>query len=37
MEVTVLCSLVEIDRCFGGAYCVHHKGNDCLDGGSKHL
>jgi hypothetical protein len=20
------CSLVEIDRCFGGAYCFHHQG-----------
>jgi hypothetical protein len=28
------CSLVEINQCFRGAYCLHHQGND---GGSKHL
>jgi hypothetical protein len=21
----VLCSLIEVDQCFGGAYCLHHK------------
>jgi hypothetical protein len=25
---TVMCSLVEIDPCFRGAYCLHHQGND---------
>jgi hypothetical protein len=38
MEMTafwdmVLCSLVEVDRHFNGAYCLHCQG----DGGSKHL
>jgi hypothetical protein len=28
------CSLIEVDRRFRGAYCVHHQGDD---GGSKHL
>jgi hypothetical protein len=30
------CSLVEIDRRFRGAYCLHHKGDED-EGGSKHL
>jgi hypothetical protein len=39
MEMTVFlavapCSLVEIDRCFRGAYCFHHLRDD---GGSKQL
>jgi hypothetical protein len=29
------CSLVDIDRRFGGTYCLHHQGN--ADGGSKHI
>jgi hypothetical protein len=28
------CSLVGVDRCFRGVYCVHHLGDD---GGSTHL
>jgi hypothetical protein len=28
-------SLVEVDRCFGGTYCLHHQGDD--DGGSTYL
>jgi hypothetical protein len=30
-----LCTLVDIDQCFRGAYCVHHQVLD--DGGSKYL
>jgi hypothetical protein len=30
----VLCSILETDRRFTDAYCLHHQGND---GGSKHL
>jgi hypothetical protein len=33
----VLCCLVEIDRRFRGAYCLHHQGDSPDDGGSKHL
>jgi hypothetical protein len=29
------CSLVDIDLCFGGAYCLHHQGSD--SGGSELL
>jgi hypothetical protein len=31
------CSLVEIDQCFRGDYCLHHKGSHPDGGGSKHL
>jgi hypothetical protein len=32
------CILVGVDRCFRGAYCLHHQGCDRPDdGGSKHL
>jgi hypothetical protein len=30
-----LCSLVEIDQSFRGAYCLHNQDDD--DGGGKHL
>jgi hypothetical protein len=33
----VLCSLVEVDQCFRGAYCLHHQGVHTDEGGSKHL
>jgi hypothetical protein len=33
-----LCSLVEVDRRFRGAYCLHRQGDHRPDyGGSKHL
>jgi hypothetical protein len=33
-----LLSLIEVDRCFRDAYCLHHKGNNRPDdGGSTHL
>jgi hypothetical protein len=25
------CSLVRVDRRFGGAYCLHHEGDECPD------
>jgi hypothetical protein len=31
------CSHVEVDRCFRGVYCLHHKGDHPDDGGSTHL
>jgi hypothetical protein len=43
LEMTVFwdvapCSLIEIDRRFGRAYCLHHEDDDSAgDGGSKHI
>jgi hypothetical protein len=42
MKMTVFwdvvpCSLVEIHRCFRGAYCLHHQNDRPHDGGSKHF
>jgi hypothetical protein len=31
---TVLCSFTKVERCFRGAYCLHHQGDDA---GSMHL
>jgi hypothetical protein len=30
-----VCNLVDVDRRFGGSYCLHHQGYD--DGGSTHV
>jgi hypothetical protein len=27
-KVIATCSLVEVDRSFGGTYCLHHQGDD---------
>jgi len=32
-----LCSLIEVDRCFRGAYCLHHQGDDHPDEGRTQL
>jgi hypothetical protein len=28
--VKVQCSLIEVDRCLRGAYCLHHHGDDLM-------